>query len=231
MKRILTALACAFAFAMACNAQMTAARMMAYVGAALPYDREIAWIGQNDKNTAWIDTGLVWDSGSWACEADVYFSSNVVENYVISQHSSGQGCGYAFVYINDNDLRLCYVSNLAADAVVDQTFFGVFHHFKCNYKSGEQHLNVDDSLILTATRTWVQGATESGMRIIIGGVQTFGGKASGVRFGSVSIGHNGTLIRDFITVMDKSGVPCMYDRVTKSFFYNQGTGTFLYGEK
>ena len=33
MKRILTALACAFAFAMACNAQMTAARMMAYGGA------------------------------------------------------------------------------------------------------------------------------------------------------------------------------------------------------
>ena len=30
MKRILTALACAFAFAMACNAQMTAARMMAF---------------------------------------------------------------------------------------------------------------------------------------------------------------------------------------------------------
>ena len=38
------------------------------------------------------------------------------------------------------------------------------------------------------------------------------------------------LIADFIPVLDWDNVPCMYDRVTEQFFYNQGTGTFLYGE-
>jgi len=38
----------------------------------------------------------------------------------------------------------------------------------------------------------------------------------------------GVKVRDFIPVLDKSGVPCMYDLCTRSFFYNAGTGTFNY---
>lgn len=37
------------------------------------------------------------------------------------------------------------------------------------------------------------------------------------------------LVLDFIPVLDPDGVPCMYDRVTDSFFYNQGTGQFIAG--
>lgn len=38
-----------------------------------------------------------------------------------------------------------------------------------------------------------------------------------------------TLLRDFIPVLDSNNVPCLYDNVSQSFFYNEGTGTFLYG--
>ena len=34
---------------------------------------------------------------------------------------------------------------------------------------------------------------------------------------------------DLIPVLDKNNIPCMFDKVTKQFFYNQGTGQFLYG--
>lgn len=40
--------------------------------------------------------------------------------------------------------------------------------------------------------------------------------------------QGGELIRDFIPVLDASGKPCLYDRVTEQFFYNHGTGEFLY---
>ncbi len=40
---------------------------------------------------------------------------------------------------------------------------------------------------------------------------------------------NNTLVRDFIPVLDKDGTPCMYDKVTEQFFYNQGTGQFIAG--
>ncbi len=40
---------------------------------------------------------------------------------------------------------------------------------------------------------------------------------------------NNTLVRDFIPVLDPDGVPCMYDRVSETFFYNSGTGDFIAG--
>lgn len=36
------------------------------------------------------------------------------------------------------------------------------------------------------------------------------------------------LVLDLIPVLDQDNVPCMYDKVTDTFFYNQGTGTFGY---
>lgn len=40
---------------------------------------------------------------------------------------------------------------------------------------------------------------------------------------------NGTLVRDFIPVLDKDDVPCMYDLVEYKFYYNAGTGDFIAG--
>lgn len=36
---------------------------------------------------------------------------------------------------------------------------------------------------------------------------------------------------DFIPVLDPQGTPCMYDKVSKDYFYNKGTGEFLYKVK
>ena len=41
---------------------------------------------------------------------------------------------------------------------------------------------------------------------------------------------NGTLVRDFTPALDYSGIPCLWDKVTETFYYNAGTGTFNYGE-
>lgn len=40
-----------------------------------------------------------------------------------------------------------------------------------------------------------------------------------------------TLTSDYIPVVDKQGVACMYDRVSGEFFYNQGTGEFIAGPR
>ena len=45
----------------------------------------------------------------------------------------------------------------------------------------------------------------------------------------VQIYDNDTLVRDFRPVLDLDGVPCMYDRVTDTYFYNSGTGNFIAG--
>lgn len=50
--------------------------------------------------------------------------------------------------------------------------------------------------------------------------------------GKTKIYDNDILVRDFIPALDKNGVPCMYDNITKKSYYNKGTGNdFLYGLK
>ena len=36
------------------------------------------------------------------------------------------------------------------------------------------------------------------------------------------------LIKDLIPVLDKNNIPCLYDSISDKFFYNKGTGQFLY---
>ena len=45
---------------------------------------------------------------------------------------------------------------------------------------------------------------------------------------SCQIYDNGTLIRDYIPVLDWENVPCLYDKVNRKMYYNAGTGTFAY---
>ena len=45
----------------------------------------------------------------------------------------------------------------------------------------------------------------------------------------VKIWDNNTIVRDFIPVLDSNNTPCMYDKVSNTFFYNQGTGNFIAG--
>lgn len=39
------------------------------------------------------------------------------------------------------------------------------------------------------------------------------------------------LIQHLVPALDSENTPCMYDKVTQKFYYNNGTGDFLYGEK
>lgn len=43
--------------------------------------------------------------------------------------------------------------------------------------------------------------------------------------------EDSVLKHDFIPVIDLEGVPCFYDKITKKFFYNKGTGQFIAGPK
>lgn len=45
------------------------------------------------------------------------------------------------------------------------------------------------------------------------------------------ISKSGVVIRNFIPCLDKNNVPCMYDTITRTTYYNAGTGSFTYGRK
>lgn len=60
-------------------------------------------------------------------------------------------------------------------------------------------------------------------------VDTTDKKVKMIRLYDMQIFNNNTLIRDFIPVLDKNGVPCMYDKVERKFYYNAGGGDFIAG--
>ena len=62
--------------------------------------------------------------------------------------------------------------------------------------------------------------------------ENYGGtvyRAGRIKIFYLQIYEGATMVRDFIPVLDWNEVPCMYDRVSGQFFYNQGTGQFLPG--
>lgn len=50
-----------------------------------------------------------------------------------------------------------------------------------------------------------------------------------IRRKSTKIYENKVLIRDYIPVLDKKGVACLYDKITETYLYNAGTGAFTAG--
>lgn len=46
---------------------------------------------------------------------------------------------------------------------------------------------------------------------------------------SCSMYDGGVKIRDFKPCLDADGVPCLYDLISKTAFYNQGSGSFTWG--
>ena len=50
-----------------------------------------------------------------------------------------------------------------------------------------------------------------------------------IKLYSCQIYNNDILVRDYIPVLDANGRSCLFDKVSKECFYNQGTGEFLYG--
>ena len=55
------------------------------------------------------------------------------------------------------------------------------------------------------------------------------GNKANMKLFSCQIYDNGTLIRDYLPCLDKDGVACLYDKVSETYFYNQGTGEFIAG--
>lgn len=77
-------------------------------------------------------------------------------------------------------------------------------------------------------------STGSSYNMYIGVYSTLGRPTTGSfawagRYYNVKFYDSDTLIRDFIPVLDSAGVPCMYDKVERKFYYNSGTEDFIAG--
>lgn len=52
-----------------------------------------------------------------------------------------------------------------------------------------------------------------------------------VKIFQMKISQGEEVVRDFVPVLDADGTPCMFDKISKTCFYNSGSGTFGYRVK
>ena len=100
-----------------------------------------------------------------------------------------------------------------------------------SYKSGSQTGSLNDIALTGNTLT---GTEATNLSIYLFKRHHYGtDDVSGLvgRMYYFKLWNNGTLVRDMIPVLDWNMTPCMYDKVSGQFFYNQGTGSFSYGRE
>jgi hypothetical protein len=178
--------------------------------------------------TQYIDTGYVYNTNSrLSLSVKIGRPAQYIsgEKAIITnaRNSASIGCGIFY----NNGLIRCFNApwkseninaqdtNMLSDTIIINGWFGS-DGFYCDFanspKTGNEYNTQSSFSILLFSRWELESE------------YNFPGKIYYAK-----IYDNNILVRDMIPVLDLNGTPCLYDKVTQQFFYNQGTGQFIAG--
>jgi len=180
-----------------------------------PYLRRVAYLGAS--GTQYINTGIT---------PGADFTAEITFSVVTGTNIS---CGGRQGYTT-NEFRITANGNGQIDFAFGNaagSYYGQdFSFFRSVLFGMDGKLYIDGTLIAERSGTFSTFYPFYIFQFNNGNSSTVGG--TGGRISRAILKTAGTKVRDLIPVLDKSGVPCMYDRVTNRLFYNAGTGTFNY---
>lgn len=184
-----------------------------------PYKQELAYI--QSSGTQYIDTGFVPNQDTRV----------VVDLQPTSENTS----------LAANDFFGARTSTSSkAFAIQWNTANNQFQHF---YNNGYDNLDFGEFTVrqiiemnknilsingVTHERTYASFQCDYSLYLCAINNAGSAGFFSNLRLYYCKIYDNGTLIRDYIPVLDWDGVPCLYDKVKRKLYYNAGTGSFAY---
>ena len=178
--------------------------------------------------TQYIDTGYVHNTNSrLSLSVKIGRPAQYIsgEKAIITNSRNSARIGFGIFY--NNGLIRCFNApwtseninaqdtNMLSDTIIINGWFGS-DGFYCDFanspKTGNEYNTQSSFSILLFSRWELESE------------YNFPGKIYYAK-----IYENNNLVRDFVPVLDDNGIPCMYDKVTQQFFYNQGTGNFIAG--
>ena len=169
--------------------------------------------------TQWLDTGYAVNTST--DEVETYFQLITTDKYkwLMGEHDNGARFG---IGSGDGSNLRNIAYGVSTYKVNDTEVYNSQHYFNANsngvYLNGTQ-VHAFESFSSTST-VYLFNLNISG-----------GGSGAAGRIWHYTHKRNGILIRDMIPVLDWNYTPCMYDKVTDTLFYNQGTGSFTYGRE
>ena len=141
----------------------------------------------------------------------------------------GGSYNYSNLYLNRGKKIVSYwMGNMANSVSVDlNTKYDIEHIYDLNGSYGQDHirsLKVNDSIVST-TFSGVSTPNPRTFKIFCRGDLE---NKSFMRLYALKLYADGDLVRDYIPVLDTNNRPCLYDKVEDKFYYNEGSGEFLY---
>ena len=187
----------------------------------LPYDYEVEYLENNNTGER-ISTGIV---GGPGLKIETYFTSLelATEKWAIASWDTGAGRLYA-IYQNPAGKWGAgyggYATNIANMNI------NTVYHTVIEYTNKEQIVTVNGNEIIRYNKSSNFKNTKP-LQLFTLGIQS---QSFRCRIGHTRIWMYDVLVRDFIPVV-RDSVGCMYDKVSKQLFYNQGTGNFIVGPR
>ena len=187
------------------------------------YKRELAYLENTERQ--WIDTGYIPNATS---SVEMIASGLSANSFTVATGTwfFGARAGYlnrAFgSYYDPSNSTLYYAFGNQMKNSVIKTLYNGEQKFYANSVG----MYVNDVITVTAT----PNTFTSPVPLSLFGLNNNGSVISSTKYKMhyFKIWDNGVLVRDFIPVLDWNDRPCMYDKVTDTLFYNQGTGEFSY---
>lgn len=206
------------------NANIRAKRLLDMM---IPYTR-IEYI--ESTGTQYIDTGYIQTSENMKIECEFNITTRVNGSSLFgAQAGTDSNLQFPMVVYTDTSTYDVYVGT--SHKVMSMTMNpGTDYKLICEANNG----TITTDLNGTQTNATYSGGLDKSLHMTIFGNNingTLSPNLSAMKLKSFRIYDNGNLVRDFIPVLDRGGVACLYDMVTEKFFYNSGTGTFGFLQK
>lgn len=185
---------------------------------------------ESTSEKQWFDTGIKAASnltveGEWYVDRE-----SITDDYVIFYQGENSINIYSFGLLSYNSRsrnNWCWTIGSGREAFQNPTEHALKFHSKTTSKeciiNGVVEKTYSSNNFTSRKDIFIFG-TSSSTR-----VKTQKGDDGTKRIYWMKIWQGDSLVRDFQPCLDTSRTPCLYDRVSKSTFYNKGSAVLLYG--
>lgn len=193
-----------------------------------PYYCEVEYISFD--GASYIDTGIY---SSSELKVEIYFrGSRTNVNRAVFGGREATGTRSYVIWHNLTSSSYAYYMRFdyssgqkqSTSTWQDDEWIKVVKDKEDNYMNDVAQPSNNTASFLSSTTTVVLGAVKTGTTSF--SYNYFLGDVSHCK-----VWDNGTLVRDYIPVIDWNGIICWYDKVNDQFYYNEGTGDFTAGRQ
>lgn len=191
-----------------------------------PYKRQLEYL--ESTGTQWIDSGLYSQDG-YVYQTRISPTEAGAWKLFFGRQTTAVGgqCEY-FGYGRDASSIGAFFANAGVQSGGTAGAIGTAYDIEMSSVPANKYVTINDTKTTSASDT---GYSDS-LHIYLFGINNAGeaNNFAKIRLSYWRAFSGNIAVRDFIPVLDRQDVPCLFDKVTQQFFYNQGTGNFSYPE-